>query len=1003
MTFEESTPEHYSKIETVISYHRPDVPSYSNQPIKYPKRNLITVKRSNKVLEASTLPVVVNLNPRSLYNKQEEFCTLIEQTEASVCCISESWDRSHVTGGSLISDRIQMDGYRWVKNIVQRKRKGGKPAIFLKEKDYHIKELCPEVITVPINVEVVWVLLTPKKLNVHSKVKNIAVASVYYSSTQTRKSEFLDHIAQAYSTLCSKYGPDLKFIIAGDVNKLNIKPILNLSPDLKQVVEVITRRNPDAILDVIITNLHNLFQPPRTLEPIDNDTDNSGKPSDHLVVVMEPLTNENPTRTKRYRTIKHRPFPDSAIREMGQWVQSQTWQEIFLQEDVNLKAQKFEEIIMEKVNLFCPEETLKLSENDKPWVDPKLIQLDRQQKREYNKRKRSKKWLKLNQLFQERAEQLKESYYTNMVEDLKISNPGQWYSKLKRMAAIDPAQDDKVCVQQIMDLPSDQQAERIADDFSKISNLYQPLKSEDIQIPSMINSKPYPLFEPHEVYEKIRKIKKKASTVLGDIPWKIVTEFSVELSTPLSNIYNSATLAGIWPTIWKFEYVTPVPKVYPPANTDELRKISGTKNLSKIYEALLSDGIVEDMSPNIDPSQFGNERGLSIQHYLVKMVNQILTILDSNNEQEKYAVVLQLVDWSKAFDRQDSRLGIESFIRNGVRPTLIPLLISYFQERKMQVKWHGLTSTIRDLPGGGPQGCTFGLLEYKSNTNNSADHVPVNMRFKFVDDLSMLEKLNLILCGLSSYNFHNHVASDIGIHQKYLPTENFQSQSYLAKIENWTTENKMKLNVKKSKIMLFNFTEDYQFSTRLYMENNLLDIITSTKLLGTIISSDLKWFENTEMIVKKAYQRMLILHRLYSFNIEDCDMINIYVLYIRSILEQSCQVWHHTISEDEVTDIERVQKVACKIILKNRYISYPQALETLNLETLRDRRNSLCLKFAKKCLKHEKARHLFPLNISDDKNTRDREMYNVQHARTSRLKDSALPQMQRMLNADVRK
>ena len=140
---------------------------------------------------------------------------------------------------------------------------------------------------------------------------------------------------------------------------------------------------------------------------------------------------------------------------------------------------------------------------------------------------------------------------------------------------------------------------------------------------------------------------------------------------------------------------------------------------------------------------------------------------------------------------------------------------------------------------------------------------------------------------------------------------------------------------------------------------------------------------------------MLILHRLYSFNIEDCDMINIYVLYIRSILEQSCQVWHHTISEDEVTDIERVQKVACKIILKNRYTSYPQALETLNLETLRDRRNSLCLKFAKKCLKHDKARH--------DKNTRDREMYNVQHARTSRLKDSALPQMQRMLNADVRK
>ena len=67
---------------------------------------------------------MVNLNPRSLYNKQEEFCTMIEQTEAGVCCVSESWDRSHEAKGTLISDRIKIDGYRWVKNVVQRKRKG---------------------------------------------------------------------------------------------------------------------------------------------------------------------------------------------------------------------------------------------------------------------------------------------------------------------------------------------------------------------------------------------------------------------------------------------------------------------------------------------------------------------------------------------------------------------------------------------------------------------------------------------------------------------------------------------------------------------------------------------------------------------------------------------------------------------------------------------------------------------------------------------------------------
>ena len=81
----------------------------------------------------------------------------------------------------------------------------------------------------PIDVEVAWALLTPKYRSPQSKVKHIAVASVYYSSTQTRKSDFLDHITESYNLLCAKYGSDLKFLIVGDINRLNIKPILNLT------------------------------------------------------------------------------------------------------------------------------------------------------------------------------------------------------------------------------------------------------------------------------------------------------------------------------------------------------------------------------------------------------------------------------------------------------------------------------------------------------------------------------------------------------------------------------------------------------------------------------------------------------------------------------------------------------------------------------------------------------------------------------------------------------
>ena len=130
----------------------------------------------------------------------------------------------------------------------------------------------------------------------------------------------------------------------------------------------------------------------------------------------------------------------------------------------------------------------------------------------------------------------------------------------------------------------------------------------------------------------------------------------------------------------------------------------------------------------------------------------------------------------------------------------------------MKIKWNGLISTIRNLPGGGPQGSTTGLLEYKSQTNNNCDFVPADMRYKWVDDLSILEMINLLSVGLSSYNFKQHVASDIGINQNYLSNENIQSQNYASNISKWTKDNKMKLNVKKTKVMIINFTKNYQLT-----------------------------------------------------------------------------------------------------------------------------------------------------------------------------------------------
>ena len=145
-----------------------------------------------------------------------------------------------------------------------------------------------------------------------------------------------------------------------------------------------------------------------------------------------------------------------------------------------------------------------------------------------------------------------------------------------------------------------------------------------------------------------------------------------------------------------------------------MRKISGTLIFSKIFEGFLADAIVADMADQRDVSQFGNRKGLSTQHYLIKMLHRILISLDNPKRNESFAAMLLLIDWRQAFDRQCHYLGMKSFIANGVRNSIIPVLTNYFQDRKMQVKWKGTLSTAGSMPGGGAQGSHLGSLEYDS-------------------------------------------------------------------------------------------------------------------------------------------------------------------------------------------------------------------------------------------------------------------------------------------------
>ena len=84
--------------------------------------------------------------------------------------------------------------------------------------------------------------------------------------------------------------------------------------------------------------------------------------------------------------------------------------------------------------------------------------------------------------------------------------------------------------------------------------------------------------------------------------------------------------------------------------------------------------------------------------------------------------------------------------------------------------------------GRGPQGSIFGILEYIAQTNFNTEYLTNDEKFKFVDDLSILEIINLLTIGLSTYNMKAHVASDIQSDSTFITPENLKSQTYLQKL-----------------------------------------------------------------------------------------------------------------------------------------------------------------------------------------------------------------------------
>ena len=215
------------------------------------------------------------------------------------------------------------------------------------------------------------------------------------------------------------------------------------------------------------------------------------------------------------------------------------------------------------------------------------------------------------------------------------------------------------------------------------------------------------------------------------------------------------------------------------------------------------------------------------------------------------------------------------------------------------------------------------------------------------------------------------------------------------RLTSYATLNEMQLNCKKTKVMIFNNRRKLDFQPEVTTEaGDILDVMEEFKLLGVKVSSNLKWYANTQFICAKGYSRLWMLRNLKKLGTGLGDLKDVYEKQCRSVMEMAVPAWSAGLRKSESNQIERVQRAALAIILGDEYNSYSKALKTLKMETLVERREILCLTFAKKTYMNDKFKHWFVENDGPQSENKLKEV----KARTRRYRNSPIPYLTGLLN-----
>jgi hypothetical protein len=397
-----------------------------------------------------------------------------------------------------------------------------------------------------------------------------------------------------------------------------------------------------------------------------------------------------------------------------------------------------------------------------------------------------------------------------------------------------------------------------------------------------LNSDPVQITQ-EEVRKRLLRAKKKSAGPDSYPSW-VLFEFADTLSEPITKIFNESLKLGFVPLCFKKATIIPIPKAG--CSTPEFRPISLLPHLAKVLEGIVID---HWLRPKILPS-LGNDQyaftgnvGGGTTNALLQVNNTVLKHLDPSSGASR----LLLVDFAKAFDRAQSNCILLSLIKMGAPKDCVLWIQNFLSGRLQRVSLNSKTSSWKEVSSGVPQGSVLGPVLFAILIDSLRPVHPQSTYVKYADDITVI------------HNTRN--ASDDHLYLEW------------AAICKWSEINEMPINLKKTNVINVITKKGLTLLPMLRPDSTQIETVRSAKLLGVMITDDLKWNDHISYIVNRATKTVFILTTLKGMGVGHIILWQTYQALTRSILTYAFPAFCN-LPDKLFRQLKKVENRAKKII-----------------------------------------------------------------------------------------